>query len=415
MNMLLRIAFMACAMALTAMSGLAQAADRKGDDTAVSVAVGEPLQAAQELLQARQYKAALAKVAEAEKAGSISPYERYMIDRMRGSAAVGAGDTAAAIRSFEAVLDSSFLPAADRTAMLEALARLNFSARHFPATIEAVQKYKAAGGSNPTTLEILPQAYYLGQRYAEAARELERLMAASDAAGKAPSEQQIQLLASCALKQGDMDAYVSALRRMVTYYPSEKHWLDLVLRTANRSGFSDRLSLDVYRLRQHTGTLDSASDYMEAVQLALQSGFPGEADQLIKQGFKSGLLGKGQAQDVNRQKRLQELVQRKISEDKATLAEGEAQAERQSTGDALVNTGQNYVAYGQYDKGIALIRKGIAKGGLKRPEDARLHLGYAQYLAGQKDEASRTFATVKGADGSRDLAALWILLCRRSA
>ncbi|MGH8453518.1 MAG: hypothetical protein ACRESW_03110, partial [Nevskiales bacterium] len=81
-------------------------------------------------------------------------------------------------------------------------------------------------------------------------------------------------------------------------------------------------------------------------------------------------------------------------------------------GDGLVNTGLNYVGYGQLERGIALMEKGIAKGNLKHPDDARLHLGYAYLKAARRDDAIRILKTVGGADGSKDLARLWIMSSR---
>ena len=50
---------------------------------------------------------------------------------------------------------------------------------------------------------------------------------------------------------------------------------------------------------------------------------------------------------------------------------------------------------------------------LKRPEDAKLHLGIAQLVAGDKSKAQATFKTVQGTDGTADLARLWALYARR--
>ena len=55
------------------------------------------------------------------------------------------------------------------------------------------------------------------------------------------------------------------------------------------------------------------------------------------------------------------------------------------------------------------MQQGIAKGGLKRPEDAKLHLGIAQLVAGDNAKAQATLRTVGGSDGTADLARLWEL------
>jgi hypothetical protein len=47
----------------------------------------------------------------------------------------------------------------------------------------------------------------------------------------------------------------------------------------------------------------------------------------------------------------------------------------------------------------------IAKGGLKRPHDANLHLGLALLRAGQKGHAAQVLKTVGGADGTAETVA----------
>jgi Flp pilus assembly protein TadD len=74
--------------------------------------------------------------------------------------------------------------------------------------------------------------------------------------------------------------------------------------------------------------------------------------------------------------------------------------------------GLNYVYEGNASKGLSLIDQGIKKGGLKRPDDAKLLQGEAMLKAGQKQRAVQTFREVKGADGTADLARLWVLQAR---
>ena len=57
---------------------------------------------------------------------------------------------------------------------------------------------------------------------------------------------------------------------------------------------------------------------------------------------------------------------------------------------------------------------GIKKGGLRRPEDAKLHLGLAYIQAGQKAKGIQMLKTVQGTDGVADLARLWIIFSQRN-
>ena len=67
----------------------------------------------------------------------------------------------------------------------------------------------------------------------------------------------------------------------------------------------------------------------------------------------------------------------------------------------------------QFEKGLDLMEKGIAKGFPKRPEEARLRLGMAYAQAGQADKAQQTFAAISGPEGMTELARFWILAIRK--
>ena len=54
------------------------------------------------------------------------------------------------------------------------------------------------------------------------------------------------------------------------------------------------------------------------------------------------------------------------------------------------------------------MEQGIAKGGLKRPEDGKLHLGIAYLQAGNRAKASQVLRSVGGTDGTAELARLWL-------
>src|SRR5262245_52831704 len=115
----------ALAAVLLMAGGLALAQD------SVRPEIATPLQAAQERMKASRYQEALGKLREADAVANRSDYENHVLERMRGSAAMGAGDTATAIRSFEAVLASGRLQNAERLQILEALANAAYAAKDY--------------------------------------------------------------------------------------------------------------------------------------------------------------------------------------------------------------------------------------------------------------------------------------------
>ena len=368
--------------------------------------IGKPLKAAQELIKAQKFKDALVKLREAEAVAGRTPYENFILDRMRGAAAAGAGDTETAAKSFEAVINSGKLPEAEQLKMIEALAGTYYRAKDYAKAIAWGQRYFKAGGTSAPMRLLVVQAQYLGGAYAEAAKELAELVAADERAGRAPSEDHLQLLANCYLRLNDKSGYVTALEKLVTHHPKKDYWADLLARLQRKPGFSDRLTLDVYRLMLATGILRESSDYMEMAQLALQAGLPAEAKKLVADGFAKGLLGAGA--DADRHKRLRDLANKQADDDRKTFAEDEKAAGAAKTGDNLIKIGYALVTNGESEKGIALMEQGIAKGGLKRPEDGKLHLGIAYLQAGNRAKASQVLRSVGGKDGTAELARLWL-------
>ena len=368
--------------------------------------VGRPLQAARDLIKAKKYSEALAKLREVDAVSGRTANENFLIEQMRASAALSAGDNGQAIKAIQALLNSGRLPESQQGQYAGSLASLYYRERDYK---DAAQWAGRALRSNPSdgamrSLQI--QSYYLAGDLAGAAREALEDVQAAEKAGRTPSEDRLQLLANIASKTGDRAAYVAGIERLVAYYPKKEYWVDLLRRLEAKPGFSNRLTLDLYRLRAATKTLDSPNEVVEMAQLALQQKQAGEAKKLLDGAFTSGLLGKGA--EAERQKRLLALASERVAEAPAQLKQAEAEAVASADGSDLVNIGLAYTGLGQYEKGIALMQQGIAKGKLKRADEANLHLGIAYLRAGQKGKAQQAFKLVGGTDGAADLARLWM-------
>jgi len=399
----------AAALALAAAFGLGQAQE------ALRPEVGRPLQAAQELIKAQRYKEALAKVRDADAVGGKNANESFMVERMRIAAASGAGDVDMAARSFEALSASPRIPAAEKIRMIESITGGYYRAKEYAKSMQWGQRYFREGGTSPAIRTLLIQSQYLSGDFAGAARELTTEIQAAERAGTPPAEDRLKLLLNAALKMNDNNAYVFAMEKLVTYYPKKEYWVDLLSRLQRKPNFSDRLALDTYRLSLASGSMTAANDFMEMAQLALQAEQAAEAKQVLDKGFAAGVLGTGTGAQADRPKRLRDLVAKRLEEDRKTLADQQAEALAAKDGNGLVSVGMNLVFNGQGAKGLQLMQQGIAKGGLKRPEDARLHLGIAYLLAGDAAKAQATFKAVTGNDGTADLARLWSLYARRKA
>ena len=401
-----------CWIALFAANALAQEPGASGQT--VRPEIGKPIQAAIELLKSKKGKEALAKVREAQTVGDRTPFENYMVERVLGQAAAAAGEPAIAARAFENVAISPASPEGERRQFFAAAASQYYLVKNYAKTAELAARYFRDGGTEKSVRTIYVQALYLGNDFAGAARELMKDLEAEEREGKAPTEEQLQLLANSCAQIKDAACYGKAMEMLVASYPKRDYWLSVIYSVATRPGFSERLALDLARLKIETGTMRSADEYLDAAQLSLQEGFPMEAVRIIDKGYASGILGAGP--EAARHKRLKDMAAKNLAEDKKALARDAALPDAGKDGRALFNDGFNYVLHGKPEQGLALMEKGIRDAkAFRRLEHAKLQLGYACHLAGQNQKAIQILKTVQGTDGAAALARLWVIRLSRAS
>ena len=375
--------------------------------------VGKPLQQAQELLKGKRYKDALSKLREVDSVSGKTPNESFQIEWTRANAALGAGENDTAAKAFEAVINSGKAPANAQLSIIDTLVKLYANNKDYASALKWGNRYYKEGGTNPQIRTQMIQAHFQSGDFANAAKESLADVNADEKAGRTPSEEKLQLLANSYLRQKNNAGYSATIEKMLNYYPKKSLWANVISGVQRKPGFSDRLALDVYRLQLATGNLSSTNDFMEMAQLALQGGFAAEGKKIIDDGYANGSFGKGA--EAERHKRLKDLAEKRLADAKKLTAGGqeESDANAAKDGNALVTLGEKLVANGQAEKGIALMEAGIKKGNLRRPEDAKLHLGLAYIQAGQKPKGVQTLKTVQGNDGVADLARLWIIFTQQ--
>ena len=368
--------------------------------------VGKPVQAAIDLIRGKKGKEAMARLREAQAVRDRTPYENYLIERVLGQVAIMNGDPATAARALEAAAASPAGPEAEKRQLLAAAAGQYYQAKDYRKAAEIAERHFAAGGTDRSLRAILIQSLYLSNNFSAAIKLLSADIDAEERGGQVPSENQLQLLANAYLQQKDNTGYTRAMERLVSHYPKRDYWLVLLQAIPTRPGYSDKLALDVARLKIATETMGTTEEYVEAAQLALQDGFPKEALKIIEVGYAAGRLGTGA--EATRHQRLKDMAAKNHAEDLKASAKDESQPAGRE-GKVLFNEGFNNVLNGKTEKGLAMMEQGIRMGsGFTRPEQAKLQLGYAYHLAGQDSKAVQVYRTAQGTDGTSTIAKLWI-------
>ncbi|WP_229518303.1 lipopolysaccharide assembly protein LapB [Massilia sp. PAMC28688] len=368
--------------------------------------IGRPLQAAQKMISQGNARGALSELRKLDGVSGKSANESYLIERVRASAASSAGDYDTAARSFETLIASGRLSASESAKFSEGLVGIYMRAKEYGKANAAIQK-ALAKGDDARLRGYLVQNYISMGNNNEAMRLIQSDLQRAEKSGRAPQEDQLKMLANLQNMKGDKEGYVKTIEKLAQHYPQPSYWADLLNRVTGKAGFSSRLSADVLRLRLANNQLKKPNEYMELAQLALRDGAPGEAVKIIKKGYDDKVLGVGG--DAARHQRLKDLADKSLAEQTRDLAATEAALIKANDQDGLVKLGYSLVHSGQADKGLKMMEAAIKAGGLKYPEDAKLHLGQAYATAGKKQQAIATLKTVGGKDGAADLARYWIM------
>jgi hypothetical protein len=351
----------------------------------VRAVVGKPLSEAQALAQQKNWRAAMAKVNEAEAAANKTAAESQVIAQMKNYIAVNSGD--ASIGGVVA---------------LRAKMANDYRAKNYREVIASADQIRKMDKLTAIESQLVAQSYFLAgdkpgcQRYIQAAY------------GKNAPDPVLEILMRCAYDNNDEAVQRETLETLIAHNPKPEYWKSLLKLSERQQGMRDANTLDIYRLKLLTGSMESKDDYITLAQLALQLGFASEAQAAIQ---------KGQAafKELNdtRTNKLLSVAQQQAGADAAAVAANIAKAKTAPDGEQLIKLGQQQVGQGKAGDAIATIQAGLAKT-LKDKGDAQVRLGMAQYYAGQKGDAVKTFNAVKSPDTKvTSIAHLWALAARR--
>ncbi|NHN89611.1 tol-pal system YbgF family protein [Acetobacter conturbans] len=384
----------------SALTGVACAADD------LSPSVSKPLAAADSALSAKNYAKAMEAVKAADAVSGKTAYDSYVIEQMRGAIAAQSGDVATMTDAYDKVIASPRTSKEQKAQMLQAEATTAYTAKDYARAVTGFERYLKQIGPNAAIEKYLVQSYYLQKDYANAGRIQKQLVEETLKAKKVPAENDLLMLATCQTQVKDTAGQMHSYVLLATYYPKPDYWAQLLHALVTNNSLPPALQLDVYRVRLAAGNLTQASDFLDAAEIAVQSGVPKTGLDILTQGYAAGVLGKDPG--AARQAKLKDFIAATVEKKKASIAADEAAALKAPTGDALLTVGYNYVTFGETDKGVGLMQQGIAKG-VRDVNIARLHLGEAQMDAGRTADAVTTLRTVDGTNGAKDIAQLWIL------
>ena len=137
--------------------------------------------------------------------------------------------------------------------------------------------------------------------------------------------------------------------------------------------------------------------------LYLNSDVPYRAGKVMEKGLKGGSI-----EPTSKNYEIAASAWRQAQELDKAIADMEQAAAKSDQGELYARLGNIYLDSDEYDKAITAINKGLSRGGVKRPDTARLVLGMAYFNSQQYDKAREAFQAAGRDERSAKYAQQWL-------
>jgi tetratricopeptide (TPR) repeat protein len=405
-TLLTTVSFLAFGLGLHSIAS-AQGLGCSGKDAVMSKKIAKPMNAAIEALRGQRWQEVLDRSREAQADPSPKkPYDEYWIHNMTGKALTGLKQYKEALAEFELIKDTPCMTEPERGLLLTLMTKIYYQLDDYPKVIETGKRSLAIAPDPELTL-FVGQAYYLTKDYENSRKLLDEVVTKLEAEGKPPGEQNLRLIHGSCASLGDDACSTTQYEKLVKYYPKPEYWQNLVNTLFNDKKSTDKHQINVMRLALYVKSINEPSKFEEVAQIALDQGLPGESQALLEDAMSRNLFK--DARILERNKALLARAKTAATGDKTTLAQQEAAATKNPQGNADVKIGAAYLSYGNNEKAIEALQRGIGKGGVRDTDEAGLLLGVAYLRSGNKAEAAKAFSTVNKDPTMTRIAKLWLL------
>ncbi len=369
---------------------------------AVSREVYDEIQRAQELIGAEEYDAALLLLHKLNRSDKLTEYEKSNILRYIGYSQYSIGDTHAAIATFSEVLLLPGLEEQIRKQTIYTLAQLNSAAERYLDAIRLLEQWFALEPNPaPDTYVQYAQNLYQLQRYGEMIAPIETAVEIAKGRELPAREEWYVLLNFAYFNQENYRKVRDIHKILLANWPKKHYWLSLA-GAFTELGESDKL-LAAYDAANVQGLLESEAELVLMAQLYMQHDVPFKAGTLLESEIREGRVS-GSAENY----RLLSQAWSLAHEDERSIPALTEAARLSDEGELDLRLGNAYLSLGRYAECESVIRAGLRKGGINRPDNAYVSLGMCLYHQRKYAEAISAFREAGKTQRSAAIAGQWI-------
>ena len=333
---------------------------------------------------------------------SLNSYELANVYNLYAFIQYSREDYAGALRSYEQVVAQPDIPLAMEINTRFTIAQLYFVQEQWQKGINALIKwFEMTDTPNANAYVLLAQGYYQVKDYDMSLVNVQKAIRMSEEAGKIPREQWYNLARYLYFEKNDTNNTVVVLEQLLKHYPKKEYWVQISHLYGEQKKDSQQLAAMETAYVQNM--LDKGNEQITMAYLYLNADVPYKAAKVMDKGLKNESIegtSKNWELTGNAWRQAQEL-------DKAIPAMEKAAA-RSSKGELYVRLGNVYLDNDQFKQSITAINKGLSRGGVKRPDTARLVLGMAYFNNEQYEKAREAFIAAGRDERSVAYADQWI-------
>ena len=367
----------------------------------------EKLAEAQVFAEAKQYieaEAVLNDMLDAtSKKSKLNRYELANVYNTYAYLRYAVEDYDGALNYYQKVIDQRpEIPLALEINTLYTVAQLYFLQENWKKGIDTLNTWMSVTDTPSTNAYVLlANGYFQLKDYDKSLSNIQIAIDREEAAGKLPKEQWYNLARFIHFDRDNFRAALDILEVLIMYYPKKQYWVQASHLYGEEKDEARQLAMLEATYEQNL--LDRSQDIVLLSQLYLQAEVPFPAARAMEKGLADDIVEK-----ESKNYELAGVAWRQAQEVTKSLPMLEAAASKSEKGELYARLGNVYLDVDKNKEAVEALKRGLDRGGVKRPDQARLALGMAYFNLGDFNAARRAFREARKDKRARSYADQWL-------
>ena len=367
----------------------------------------EKLAEAQAFAEAKQYveaEAVLNDMLDAtSKKSKLNRYELANVYNTYAYLRYAVEDYDGALDYYQKVIDQRpEIPLALEINTLYTVAQLYFLQENWRKGIDTLNTWMSVTDTPSTNAYVLlANGYYQLKDYDKSLSNIQIAIDREESAGKVPKEQWYNLARFIHFDRDNFREALNVLELLIMYYPKKQYWVQASHLYGEEKDEARQLALLEATYEQNL--LDRSQDIVLISQLYLQAEVPYPAARAMEKGLADDIVEK-----ESKNYELAGVAWRQAQEVTKSLPMLEAAASKSEKGELYARLGNVYLDLDKNKEAIEALKRGLDRGGVKRPDQSQLALGMAYFNLGDFNAARRAFREARKDKRARSYADQWL-------